>query len=135
MIVLEISLRALLGRNNECNPLNDVEENARAGNWFSMDYYSWYFRSAVARAIPKWFPMERLLLHLQRMSTIHNFCGCETVNKGLQCEKWSDYITCSSNELSRKKKICTQRVTCINYVCFNYTLQENIFCRAKSTWI
>lgn len=32
MIVLEISLRALLGRNNECNPLNDVEENARAGN-------------------------------------------------------------------------------------------------------
>jgi hypothetical protein len=44
-----------------------------------MDYYSWYFRTAVARAIPKWFPMVRLLLHLQRMSTIHYFR--EAVNK------------------------------------------------------
>jgi len=36
--------RAILARNNECDSLNGVEENAGTGNWFSMDYYSWYFR-------------------------------------------------------------------------------------------
>lgn len=97
--------RAILAGNNECDSLNGVEEKARADNWFSMDYYSWYFREVRS--------FERYLNGF-RCSACYFICNAwipsaifTIVKRWIKSVVWEvgTIITCSSNELSYKKRM------------------------------
>lgn len=112
----------ILAGNNECDSLNGVEENARAGNWFSMNYYSWYFREVRS--------FERYLNGF-RCSACYFICNAwipstifTIVKRWIKSVAWEveTFITCSSNELSYKKRMLSFSLSLsvfffVSYVC------------------
>lgn len=138
-MIIEFRRARIPARNNERDSLNGVEENARDGNWFSMDYYSWYFREVRS--------FERYLNGF-RWSACYFICNAwipsaiftTIVKRWIKSVAWEirAIIMRSSNELSCKKKCALPPSlpfsvflhTCIYVyitVRFNYNSRGNIF--------